>query len=688
MISSLALSLTLLGSPSSAQTVQLPPASQGPAAAAFLPAVHADFSLGAEPMLDAYLSAQSRLDADLASIAALPAESRTFDNTIKALEQATARFDEKARPLAFLANVSPREDVRTAARLIEEDWTQHYAKMMSRRDLFAAVQAYVAKGEALSPVDQRLLELLQSGFQDAGLHLKDAERMRLLDMRKRLATLESAFQENIEADNDGLQLTGEELKGLPQDYVDRLERTEDGKYVVTLDYPDYHPFMQQAENGDARRRLELKFNNRAAKNTPLLEEALSLRDQSAKLLGHPTYAHMALDGNRTAGEPARVWEFLHEVWSGLRSKADAELADLLAVKRRDDPAASRIESWEKDYYSRKLKKERFDFDPEEVKQYLPMDQVVDGTMRVYERLLGVRFTEIPEPGAWHEDVKLFEIRDAGDGRRIGHFYLDLHPREGKYSHAAVMDVIKGRVLEDGSYREPVAAMVANFTPAGPDRPSLLEHDEVETFFHEFGHVMHETLTKAPYASISGFSVAEDFAEAPSQMLENFVWEREVLDLISGHWQDPSRKLPAELFEKMVAARGFNRGLTYARQTAFAMIDMLYHMAAPVNATVLFNQLMPIIGIVQFPAESHFEASFGHLMPEYAAGYYGYMWSERHSDDMFTRFKKEGLLDPAVGRAYRREILETGSARDEEESVKAFLGREPSSAAFMAKLGVK
>jgi Zn-dependent oligopeptidase len=193
--------------------------------------------------------------------------------------------------------------------------------------------------------------------------------------------------------------------------------------------------MQQAENGDARRRLELMFNNRAAKNTPLLEEALSLRDQAAKLLGHPTYAHMALAGNRTAGEPARVWEFLHEVWSGLRSKADSELADILALKRREDPAAARIESWEKDYYSRKLKKERFDFDPEEVRQYLPMDRVVDGTMRVYERLLGVRFTEIPEPGAWHDDVTLFEIRDADDGRRIGHFYLDLHPRDGKYSHA-------------------------------------------------------------------------------------------------------------------------------------------------------------------------------------------------------------------------------------------------------------
>jgi Zn-dependent oligopeptidase len=171
-------------------------------------------------------------------------------------------------------------------------------------------------------------------------------------------------------------------------------------------------------------------------------------------------------------------------------------------------------------------------------------------------------------------------------------------------------------------------------------------------------------------------------------MRNFVWEREVLDLISGHWQDPSRKLPPELFEKMRSARAFNRGLIYARQTAFAMIDMLYHMAAPVNATVLFNQLMPIIGLVPFPPESHYEAGFGHLMPEYAAGYYGYMWSERHSDDMFTRFKREGLLNPAVGRDYRREILETGSTRDEEESVKAFLGREPSSAAFMAKLGVK
>src|SRR3989338_377883 len=312
-----------------------------------------------------------------------------------------------------------------------------------------------------------------------------------------------------------------------------------------------------------------------------------------------------------------------------------------------------------------------------------MDTVVDGTMKVYQHVLGVKFNEISSPKTWHESVRLFQVNDAATNRRIGFFYLDLYSREGKYTHAAVAPLITGRDSEKGAYNEPVAAMMANFPKATADSPSLLPHDEVQTFFHEFGHIVFGLLTKARYSSNT--SVPRDFVEAPSQMLENFVWEREVLDQISGHWKDPSKKIPENLYQKMLKARGFNKGLHYLGQASYAMGDMLLHMAVPVNTTILFNQIMEIVGLIPVQPGAHPEAGFGHIMGGYQSGYYGYLWSEVFADDIFTRFKKEGVLNPAVGMDYRKEIIEPGGARPAEESLRKFLGREPNSKAFKDKL---
>ena len=306
---------------------------------------------------------------------------------------------------------------------------------------------------------------------------------------------------------------------------------------------------------------------------------------------------------------------------------------------------------------------------------------------VYSKILGVRFEEVKDASVWAPGVKLYRILNASDSALIAHFYTDFIPREGKYSHAAAFNLVTGRRLPDGSYVKPVSAIVANFTPPADGKPSLLTHDEVETTFHEFGHIMHQTLTKAPYASLAGTRVARDFVEAPSQMLENWVWSPEILASLSGHYKDNSKKLPPELLKSMMEARDYNQGLFYTRQLYYALMDMAYHTTKGDFDTTKVQEKLhkEITGLDPVPG-GHWEASFGHLMG-YDAGYYGYLWSEVYAQDMFTRFEKDGLLSDKVGADYRHVILESGNMQEAADLVTQFLGRKSTRDAFFKKLHI-
>ena len=642
-----------------------------------------DFAESPAQINEQFAKAREKLEEELEVILAVSEPQRSFDNTIKALETATAVFSDRVQHLIFMGYVSPDAATRKAGQAIEVEISNCTIQIWTREDLYKAVNDYAAKKESLAGEEARLLELTLRSFKTSGMQMSAEKRASLIKMQERLANLEAQFAANIADNKDRLEVPLEDLKGMPENFIKGLDKTPEGKYIVTLQYPHYLPFMRYADNAERRRELEFKYRNRAAvENLPLLQEALKTRDESAKLLGYENFPRMTLE-DRMAKDPAKVWEFLNNLLPGLRAKGEKELAALFEMKKRDDPSAVKLNSWDMSYYSDKLRKALYDLDSEEVKQYFPMDTVVDGTMKVYQHVLGVKFNEISSPKTWHESVRLFQVNDAATNRRIGFFYLDLYPREGKYTHAAVAPLITGRDSENGAYNEPVAAMMANFPKATADAPSLLPHDEVQTFFHEFGHIVFGLLTKARYSSNT--SVPRDFVEAPSQMLENFVWEREVLDQISGHWKDPSKKIPENLYQKMLKARGFNKGLHYLGQASYAMGDMLLHMAVPVNTTILFNQIMEIVGLIPVQPGAHPEAGFGHIMGGYQSGYYGYLWSEVFADDIFTRFKKEGVLNPAVGMDYRKEIIEPGGARPAEESLRKFLGREPNSKAFKDKL---
>jgi thimet oligopeptidase len=308
---------------------------------------------------------------------------------------------------------------------------------------------------------------------------------------------------------------------------------------------------------------------------------------------------------------------------------------------------------------------------------------------VYQRLVGVRFVPVAETQAWHPDVRLYAVQDAsgedeGDGRHIGHFYMDLHPRPDKYGHAAAFTLRSGRRLPDGSYEPPVSSIVANFTKPSADSPSLLRHSEVETLFHEFGHILHQVMTQAAYARFSGTAVERDFVEAPSQMLEHWCWEPRVLHGFARH-VETGAPLPEDLLERMIAAKHVASGLHYLRQIYFARLDLAYHDPGREKDTdAIARDLHPITGF-DFAEGTHFQAGFGHLFG-YDAGYYGYLWSQVFGDDMFTRFQQED--DLTVGRNYRRHILEPGGSRDGADLLRAFLGRDPSNEAFLREIGLE
>ena len=620
-------------------------------------------------------------------VMAIPAEQRTFANTVKPLAEADARFSEATVGASFMSDVSPDPKVRRMADALDRRQSRLGIGLSARQDIFQAYKDVAAKGEALTGEDKKLLEETIRGYERSGMGLPQAERDRLNQIRRKLSDLSQAFAKNLREVNDSLELDPSQLAGLPQAYIDGLEKTADGKVKVGLDYPSYGPFMDLAKDSELRRQLYMKYGSRAAaQNLPILTEVLSLRQELAKVLGYQSYAHYAIE-DRMAKTPEKVQAFLTRLKDLMQSGAKAEEARMVEEKRRDDPSAASVPAWDRAFYATRLQKRLYDLDDEEVRQYFPVDTVVEGTLQVYQNLLGLRFTEIPAQG-WSPDVRLFQIQDAATGRRIGHFFLDLYPRPGKYNHMAAFSLLQGRELPDGSYRQPVSAMVGNFTKATAGQPALLMHSEVETFFHEFGHLMHQTLTEARYTDFSGSRVARDFVEAPSQMLENFVWQPAVIAKLSGHWQDPSQKLPKALLDKMLAAKNFNRAKAELGQVALATLDLVYNvMTGPVDPMAVMAKVWQDLGLPAPVPGTAFPANFGHLMG-YAAGYYGYLWSRVYAQDIFSRFEKEGIDNPAVGMSYRKEILQTGSSRDEAESLKAFLGREPDEAAFLKYLGLE
>ena len=644
------------------------------------------FNYKAEDLEPSEKAAREILEKDLAKIVALPKEQRTFENTLLAYEDAFDRYSKALGQAGFLAYVSTDEKLRNAALALEEKISNYMVEVATRKDIYQAFKDYADTKPQLPKIEAKMLKDTMIGFRKSGLMLDDENLEKFKEIQKQKSKNAIEFSKNIREYKDTLSVTEEELKGLGQDYISRLEKDENGKYIITLNYPDYVPFMLNADDDNARKQLEEKYSRRGGtQNISLLEDNLFLRYQAAKLLGYPTHAHNRLD-TRMAKNPKNVMNFLGDLEKKLKPLAKKEQKELLKYKtEKTGEKAKKIETWQSGYWSNKYKKEHYDIDAEKIKEFFPTDYVIENMLEIFGNLFDVKFKKA-DIDTWHKDVVAYKVLDNKKGQTIAYVYMDLYPREGKYKHAACFDLVAGKELKDGSYQKPFTAIVANLNPPSKDTPSLLKHDEVETLFHEFGHVLHNILTEAKYSAISGTATSMDFVEVPSQMLENWVWQPEVLKKISKHYKT-GEPLSDETINKMIAAKHYATGSFYLRQNFLAQIDMRYHLAKKkIDSTEYWSKYSKKIRGIPLRKGAYPQASFDHLMGGYDAGYYGYLWAEVIAQDFFSEFEKHGLFNKEIGEKYRKQILAVGGSYEEEELVKNFLGREVSNEPFLKNIG--
>lgn len=646
------------------------------------------FNYQAQDLAPAEAEARVKLEKDLAALIAIPQAERTFENTIMGYERAFDNYGNALGMSGFLSYVSTDKKFRDAANDLQMQISQYMVDVATRRDVYKAIREYTDTNPRLDPVQAKLVKEMLIGFKNSGMDLNDADLEKFKALNKEKAEYIIKFDKNIQEYKDPLAVTQEQLRGLGEDYIQKLSKTDDGKYLVTLDYPDYVPFMQNADDEQARKELEFKFNRRGGQeNVELLEKTLTLRREIARLLGYKNHAELRLE-DRMAKNPKTVMAFLKDLQKKLKPLGKKEDKEMIAYKNSKTGKNSRtLYSWESGYWSNKFRKENLELDSEKIKEYFPSQVVIDGMLDLFGGVFGITFEPVDIP-VWHPDVKAFKIKDKASGELVAYFYMDLYPREGKYKHAACFGLVEGEEKQDGTYQIPFVAIVANLNKPSGDTPSLLKHGEVETLFHEFGHVLHNALTKAKYSAFSGTSVSWDFVEAPSQMLERWAWDPQVLKKISKHYKT-GESLPDDLIKRMIAAKNFGAGGMYLRQDFFAQYDMTLHTADTTpDTTKLYFELTKKIRGLPLTKGTIPQASFGHIMGGYDAGYYGYLWSEVIAEDFFGEFKKNGIFNPETGLKFRREILEKGGTLDEEKMVENFLGRPADNKPFLKSIGLE
>jgi len=613
---------------------------------------------------------------------------RNFENTLRPLDRIGDILSHAFCDFCFMGYVHTDKDVRSAAKAAEEKVDKWASDLFFRDELYKAVQEYAATEEArsLEGEEKRFLEFVQRDLRRAGHELDPATRGRVQQLTQRVIELGVRFQQNIDEWDGYILASREDLEGMPDSWIDNLEIDQKtNKYKVTIDYPDLIPFLENSPRRDLRERLRYEFNTVATEeNRKILEEALDIRQEIAEAFEEPTWAHHRLE-DRMAKTPERVEEFYAGLTERLKARGEEEVAGISKLLEADT-GDTVVQSWDWSYYDTQQRKTDYGVDNFEVAKYFPLPQVLEGMFELTSEMFGITFEEITDFDTWHDDVQFFAIREADTGEEIAHFYLDLFPREGKYGHAAEFPLIPSRRLEDGSYQNPVCAMVANFTKPTKDSPSLLQHSEVETLFHEFGHVLHQNLGRTEMARFSGTNTERDFVEAPSQIMENWIWDANVLRRFARHYET-GEPIPDELVDQLVAARDLNKGRFYLNQMTYGWWDQQIHGGRDRDLDEILVKGYEI-SLLPHQEGTFALSSFGHLMGGYDAAYYGYMWSQVFGDDMFSRFEEEGVTNPEVGRAYRREVIGRGGSLDANEMLLNFLGREPTNKSFLKKLGIE
>ena len=635
--------------------------------------------------------AQKELEQNLSALVAVPDEQRSFENTPLALENAYTNYWMVAKALSLLTYFHQDGAVRSAAAGLESKGSRVKTDVFTRRDVYRALKSYLDTNPVLDEQQQRLTRKWLERFERNGMGLSDKDLKKFVKLNTQRLDKITRYNVNLNNYQDQLELTREQLDGMEDTYINRLQRTDDGKYIVTLKYPDYNPFMANAKDDQARKALQSKFAKRGGKqNVKLLEDTLLLRTKQARLLGFEKYPDYVLP-QRMAQNYDTLEAFLKDLQKQVTPLAQEEMQQYLALKKEMTGVQSdTLNAWELPYWANQYKKQKYAVDDEKIKEYFPAQKVIDGMFGTFGPLFGLTFEPAQLP-AWHPDVQTYIIKDGKSGETISYFYLDAYPRDGKYTHAATWSFIDRFQLPDGSYQIPSVVIAANFTPAGGGMPALLTHSDVETLFHEFGHVLQMSLATARYASLTGDNVAWDYIETHSQLLENWAWQPQVLKKISAHYKT-GEPLPDDMIASLVRSRRAGEATAFLRQNFLGQFDLQAHMADKrINSTKLYGRLMKEITATPMTKGTYPQASFGHIMSltdPYDVGYYVYAWSLVIAEDIFAQFEQQGLFNEQLGAKLRQYIYTPGTAKDENEMVQAFLGRPYNNKAFLKSLGVK
>lgn len=627
-------------------------------------------------------------------------EAPTFQNTVEALEYTGLHLDRATSIFFNLNSAETNEEIQKIAQEVSPLLSNFQNDLLLNEELFNRVKAVYQQKDSLSLSAEQdmLLEKQYKSFSRNGANLSEEDKETLRKIDSDLSKLKLTFGENVlaETNNFELLITDEaDLKGLPEGSIEAAAATasEKGKegWVFTLDYPSYIPFVTYADNRELRKKMSLAFGAKAFKgdkfdNQQNILSIVNLRHRRAKLLGYTSHAHFVLE-ERMAETPQKVESFLEELLEKSKPAAENEFRDLEDFAKGLDNIDS-LQKWDGAYYAEKLKQKLFDLDDEKLKPYFKLENVINGVFTVAEKLFSLRFEEVQDIEKYHPDVKTYRVTDHS-GDLVAIFYADFHPRPGKRG-GAWMTSYKPQQIKDGKNERPHVSIVCNFTKPTASKPSLLTFNEVTTLFHEFGHALHGMLANTTYKSLSGTSVYWDFVELPSQILENWCYEKETLELFATHYKT-GEVIPMDLVEKIKASATFHEGMKTLRQLSFGMLDMAWHGSDPSqikDVKAFETQAFGDTTLYPDVLENCMSTSFSHIFQGgYSAGYYSYKWAEVLDADAFAYFKEQGIFDKSVAKKFKEYVLSQGGTQDPMELYIKFRGQKPNPDALLKRAGL-
>ena len=634
-----------------------------------------------------------------------------WNNLVAPIEEMEYRLGRVWSPVSHMNSVVNSDELRDAYNACLPKLSEYSTELGQNETLFKAYQS-IAQSDEFEKLDSAQKKVIENTLRDfhlSGVDLPADKKARYKEIKQKLSTLTTRFEENLLDATHGWDKTvtdESELSGLPQSALAMAKQLAEEKelqgWLFTLDFPSYYAVMTYADNRELREQMHQAYVTRASDqgpnagkwdNSEVMKEILALRHELAQLLGFKSYAERSL-ATKMAESTEQVLGFLHDLAARSKPMAEKELEELTAFAK-EHHGVDELASYDIGYYSEKLRQHTYNISQEELKPYFPETKVIQGMFDVVHRLYGLNINEVNDTDTWHDDVRFYEIKDA-DGNLRGQFYLDLYARAKKRGGAWMDDCIGRRKRDDGSVQYPVAYLTCNLTPPVGDDPALFTHDEVITLFHEFGHGLHHMLTRVDYIDVSGINgVAWDAVELPSQFMENWCWEREALDVIAAHYQT-GEKMPEELYQRMYAAKNFQAGMQMVRQLEFSIFDFRLHaeydaeleMKGGSRVQQVLDEVRNEVSVIKPATYNRFQHGFSHIFAGgYAAGYYSYKWAEVLSADAFSMFEENGIFDEKTGQHFMHTVLEQGGTREPMQLFVEFRGREPEIDALLRHCGI-